>query len=208
MALTRGERLRKLREDRDVEQKEAAVAIGISRGWLSLLERDQKGKNLDHTKATLERIAAYYGVMPEYLIAETPQEYALAVAQANRSNPDLTTVGRRLRFVVEDLHRRWGDEFSPGQIADRAGIPPARLAEYMDDRTPLIEKRDVSGLLEVTGIPYEFLWPTSADPTDEDEEFWRVIRSAQRLGITAAEFEYFVQMWSVARAKTDKPPKP
>ena len=62
--MTLGNRLRKLRENKDLKQKEAAVALGISSVNLNRYETGKHSPDLE----TLSRLARFFGVTTDYLL--------------------------------------------------------------------------------------------------------------------------------------------
>lgn len=66
-----GYRLRKLRDDKGLSQKEVAQLVGISAVNLSRYERDKRIPN----KKTLHKIAEFYEVSPSYLYFGNEKEY-------------------------------------------------------------------------------------------------------------------------------------
>ncbi|HEY3367169.1 MAG TPA: helix-turn-helix domain-containing protein [Symbiobacteriaceae bacterium] len=208
MSLTRGQRLRRLRTQRGVEIKEAAPAMGITSAYLSLLERDLKGKNLKHVRSTFESAAAYYGVLVEYLLVETPQEY-MAALTARHGSQGPATLGRRLRFVLDELVLRWGDEFRPDAIVETLGITPNAMAEYLADRT-LPADTAIQQLSAATGAPVDWLiqradppaepLPALSEPqADLMSDVQSVVQNAIASGLTASELNLLIQGWVLAK---------
>jgi transcriptional regulator with XRE-family HTH domain len=199
MPLTRGQRLRRLREQKGVDQAVAAAAIGISRPYLSLLERDEKGRNVDHLRTTLEKAAAYYGVLPDYLLADTPQEYTVAFVKAAEG---AFTSGRRLAMVLEELELRWGEEYSLAQVAETLGTSPGTLEDFLQDRVALTQSvaEQISGL---TGAPVEWLVPRAQGPAERKPELERILKLALDSGVQPGELEQLIKIWlSAGHTKT------
>lgn len=196
MPLSRGQRLRRLRQQKGVEIKEAAPAMGISRPYLSLLERDLKGSRLDHVRATLEKAAAYYGVIPEYLLAETPQEHIAAFVCRNEVDMP-HSFGGRLRLILEELRLRWGeDEYSDDQVAAAIGATTDVLRSYLSDQVQVTETV-AQQLSTLTGAPIDCLLP--APPTDPAQPYQRVIRIALDNEMPPAELEALIHVWLTAK---------
>ncbi|HWI53900.1 MAG TPA: helix-turn-helix transcriptional regulator [Symbiobacteriaceae bacterium] len=197
MPLSRGQRLRRLREQRQEEIKQVAPAMGISRGYLSLLERDLKGHHLDHVRGTLERIAAYYGVLPEYFLAETPQEYVSAYVRRLSTVPD--TVGGRLALVLNELELRWGeDEYGPAKVASKLGTTTEMLTDLVSDKIQVTDTvaQQISTL---TGAPVEWLVPRDAPAPDPTAPFERAFKLAVESGMQPNELEALIQVWLTAQ---------
>lgn len=197
MPLTRGQRLLRLREQKGVEQKEAAAAIGISRPYLSLLERDKKGRILDHLRGTFERAADYYGVIPEYLLVDTPQEYIQALVE--RLGPESPqTFGQRLQLVLSELKLRWGDEFAEDRIADALGSTVEILDDYLGDRV-LVPDSVLQQISTITGAAADWLAPKPDECLDTMPAMQRVVEKAVASGLQPAELEALVQVWIAAK---------
>ncbi|MGE5531969.1 MAG: helix-turn-helix domain-containing protein [Bacteroidota bacterium] len=197
MSLTRGQRLRRLREQKGVEQREAAAAMGISRSYLSLLERDEKGRNVDHLRTTFEKAAAYYGVFPEYLLAETPQEYIAAFVRSVGSGGSYSS-GRRLAMVLEELELRWGEEFALPRVADAMGASAATLEDFLLDRVKMTRSvaEQVSGL---TGAPADWLMARPPSILDREPELQRLLKMALDSGVQPGELEQLIKIWLSSR---------
>lgn len=205
MSISRGTRLRLLRVAKGLEQKEAAEGIGISRTYLSMLEGDKKGTNLDHIRSTMERAARFYGCLVEYLLVETPQEYAVAfVQQRGLENPKVTSVGRRLRFVLDELQLRWGAEFTEDRVAEFLGIQVETLRGYKDDLIPMNEQAVLERLTALTGVPPDFFFPRQTGRED-NPAVRRIIQMATENGIPVEELEHVIRAWIVARTNMTKP---
>lgn len=197
MPLTRGQRLRRLREQRQLEIKQVAPAMGISRGYLSLLERDLKGQHLDHVRSTLERIAGYYGVLPDYFLAETPQEYIGAFVRHHSTPPH--TVGQRLGLVLDELALRWGEEeYALPQVATKLGTTTEMLAGFVADRVQVTDTvtQQISSL---TGVPVEWLVPRDVPAPDPTAPFQRAFKLAVESGMDPNELEALIQVWLTAQ---------
>lgn len=197
MPLTRGQRLRRLREQKGVEQQVAAPAIGISRPYLSLLERDEKGRNVDHLRTTFEKAARYYGVIPEYLLAETPQEYVAAFVRG--LGPDVPLApGRRLALVLDELQLRWGEEFALARVAEAMGTTVSVLDDFLAGRAQMTDTV-AEQIRVVTGVPVEWVVPRPATGAGLAPEIQRVVQMALDSGVKPAELEMLIQAWLVAR---------
>ncbi|HEY3366441.1 MAG TPA: helix-turn-helix transcriptional regulator [Symbiobacteriaceae bacterium] len=202
MPLTRGQRLRRLREQRRIEIKEAAPAIGISRGYLSLLELGEKGKNLDHVRANLERAAAYYGVLPDYLLAETSQEYLRAyIEHLGVACP--ATFGGRFGLILKELQLRWGEEHTEDQLAVALGCGVEVIRDYLTGRAEPTDSA-VQQISAITGAPTDWLLPHSTSPSKAGEEIQRIVEKAMASGIEPRELDMLLEAWLLTR-KMNKP---
>lgn len=65
--VTFGERLARLREDKDMNQKELAEALGVTRGAVSMWEIGQRTPD----SSTLQKIASFFNVSIDYLLGLT-----------------------------------------------------------------------------------------------------------------------------------------
>lgn len=202
MPLTRGQRLRRLRDQKGVEQKEAAPAMGISRPYLSLLERDEKGRNIDHLRTTFDKAARYYGVIPQYLLAETPQAYVEAfVEEVGPAAPHVP--GQRLALVLEELQLRWGDEFALPRVAEAMGMSVGALEDFLAGRAQITETV-AEQFMVVIGVPVEWLVPRPVAEAGVAPEVKRIVEMAMANGVQPSELEMLIQAWLVAK-KTKTP---
>jgi transcriptional regulator with XRE-family HTH domain len=206
MPLSRGERLRRLREQRGVEQKEVAAGVGLSAPYLSMIERDQKGRNLEQVRPTLRKLAGYYNVMPEYLEAQVPQEYMAAFIRAQTDDLDLYSVGRRLEFVLDELQLRWGDEYTLDRVAETLGTSVKTMRAYMAGQILLGDDIVLQRLTAMTGVASRFFVPDAVHRVDGDPELRRVFELAVAQGISAEDLELMIHGWLAARHKTGRPP--
>ncbi len=62
-----GERLKTLREERELSQRELAEVIGISKGAVYYYESDGRAPDI----VTLEKLSDYFGVSADYLLGRT-----------------------------------------------------------------------------------------------------------------------------------------
>ncbi|HEY3365081.1 MAG TPA: helix-turn-helix domain-containing protein [Symbiobacteriaceae bacterium] len=197
MGMTRGQRLQALRRQKGVDQQEAAAAIGISGPYLSLLERDMKGKKIGHMRDTFERAATYYGVIPEYLLVETPQEYMRAfVGHLGSEVP--ATFGQRLSLVLKELELRWGDPFSEERVARALGTTVETLADYMKNEVQITDQA-AERLSRITGLPVDWLVPPAITAVDKTPEVQRVVEYAIDNGLEAQELKLVIDAWLIAR---------
>lgn len=97
--MTTGERITKLRESRDVLQKELAKAIDVDPVVLNRIEKGKRSARGEEIKA----IADYFNVSTDYLLGrETPKAPALSDEQTTvlESFDSLNDVGRNAFMVV------------------------------------------------------------------------------------------------------------
>lgn len=177
----------------------AAPAIGISRPYLSLLERDEKGRNVDHLRTTLEKAAGYYGVLPEYLLVETPQEYIDAfVRRLGDGVP--TSTGERLRLILDELQLRWGEEFTVVAVAETLGTSVDVLADFVADRVQITESV-ARQMQAVTGAPIDWLVPRPGVAVDRSPELQRIVQMAMDNGVDPADLEMMIKLWLARHEK-------
>lgn len=197
MPLTRGQRLRRLRDQKDVDLREAGRSIGVSAPYLSLLERDRKGKHLDHVRGTLERAASYYEVLVEYLLVDDPRDYTRAWVD---KVDEPAGVDGRLRLLLTELQRRWGDDFSIESVAESLGTTVDNLDGYFAGQleiTPTIADQ----LSKVTGAPAEWLVPRPTAANERSPAIQRVVDMAIANGLEPDELEGLIQVWLSARSR-------
>lgn len=113
------ERLKTLRKQRNISQKELAKALNMSNGLIALYESEKRYPSRDR----LEQIADYFNVSIDYLIGrEKGSVYYLdpevaQIAQELHDNEDLRILfdaTRKatkddLRIVIEVVNRMFGD---------------------------------------------------------------------------------------------------
>lgn len=204
MPLSRGQRLLRLREQKGVDQKDVAAAIGVSRPYISHLERDAKGRNLDHIRMTLERAAQYFGVVPEYLLVDTPQEYIRAWATKSMVVPESSIV-QRLRMVLDELRLRWDDEFNEQWLSDSLGSSLDLICGYLTDEVT-VAPSVVEQISVLTGAPVAWLIGRDSERTpDPSLAFERVFSKAVASGMTPDDLEILIDAWSAGR-NAKRPP--
>jgi transcriptional regulator with XRE-family HTH domain len=186
-----------LREQRGVDQREAAAAIGVSQPYLSLLERDQKGHTADHVRGTLERAAAYYGVHPTYLLSELHQEYIKSWVPTVDAPQ---TAGRRLDLVIGELRSRFGEDFTESAVAAAIGATTDTLKAYIADSLPITDSV-AQQLSDLTGAPVAWLVPRPTAVSDRSDVMHRVVERAVASGMDPDELEALIDVWLSARYK-------
>ena len=103
--------LSSLRREKNITQKDAAEALGVSQALLSHYEKGIRECNLDFVK----RAADYYGVSSDYLLGVSEARQALnEIAErgelASDSKSNAKTVLRSLLYLAEQTE--YGDEAS------------------------------------------------------------------------------------------------
>lgn len=84
-------RLKELREDNDLLQKDIAKALGISQRNYSYLER---GETL-LTDDILRKLAKYYETSIDYILYETDERFPYPVSILKEDKPKVETVHKR-----------------------------------------------------------------------------------------------------------------
>jgi transcriptional regulator with XRE-family HTH domain len=99
-----GSKLRALRRERDLTQRELARRAGISANAVSLIERDAISPSI----ATLQSLAAAFGVKMSYFFDEDVQTSVMHVKAGER--PSLESAGVRIESLGKRLR---GQELEP-----------------------------------------------------------------------------------------------
>lgn len=192
--LTLSEKLRRLRGS--TPQNVVAREAGISAATLCRLEREQRGVSV-HRQAraqrenTLRRLAAYFGVLVEYLTGNI-RTYMRAWAATGLSAPDLTTSGKRLRRLAEELQLRYG--ISARELAQALALSEQDLMEYMADRLP--PSPSVFEQLErLTGVPAEWVIRGPHSDTWTPSDYEPVVRVAAAHRVPPDILEALVRAW-------------
>lgn len=93
-----GKRLRELREERDMTQRQLADVINLSPSTIGMYESGRR----DPDSATLRRIAEYFGVSTDYLLGRTDERRPARP----RGGYDLNEVAKNLPpDLVEKINR-------------------------------------------------------------------------------------------------------
>jgi len=92
-----GERIRKLRRERNWTQKDLGERVGIDQKNISQYESDR----IKPSNRTLQRFAQALGVTPSELLAETPNEPVLAI-----EDPELLGLFREISKLSESDRAR------------------------------------------------------------------------------------------------------
>ncbi len=92
-----GERIRKLRRERNWTQKQLGQMAGIDQNNISQYE---SGK-ITPTRRTVDRLAEIFAISPEELIAEAPAEPVLAI-----EDPELLGIFREMSKLTESDRSR------------------------------------------------------------------------------------------------------
>jgi transcriptional regulator with XRE-family HTH domain len=93
-----GKKLRALREERGLSQRELAKLSGISANAVSLIERDENSPSV----ATLQRLASALNIKMSYFFEDAGKKNILHIQADQR--PHLTSKGTRIESAGERLH--------------------------------------------------------------------------------------------------------
>ncbi|NLA77377.1 MAG: helix-turn-helix transcriptional regulator [Clostridiales bacterium] len=104
------ERITSLRHERNISQKEAAAALGVSQALLSHYENDIRECGLEFVC----RAADYYGVTADYILGRTESRYGLGSTDLDDLPEDVNmtqrTVTRAAVMVQERISAGGGSE--------------------------------------------------------------------------------------------------
>ena len=108
---TFGERLRSLRDEKDLSQEELGKILNLSQSTIAYYETSKK----EPTKETMERMADFFGVSLDYLfgrtnirtispsVAETPAHYTPEVQAAHRTDDPTDELPEEARKTIEEF---------------------------------------------------------------------------------------------------------
>jgi transcriptional regulator with XRE-family HTH domain len=100
-----GEKLRAVREERGLSQRELAQNSGISTNAISLIERDENSPSV----ATLQRLAAALNVKMSFFFDDERPQTVLHVKE--RQRPTITSKGVKIEGIGGELHRQEMEPF-------------------------------------------------------------------------------------------------
>ena len=101
-----GERMRKLRAERNVTLKDMAEAIGVSSAYLSALEHGKRGRPGWHL---LQRIISYFNIIwdeAEDVVRLARISHPRVVIDTSGLEPEATELANRLADDVSDLDQK------------------------------------------------------------------------------------------------------
>lgn len=90
--MTFGERLRELREERNLTQKTLATILGISPRMVSFYE---SGAHFPRDESTLLRLADYFGISTDYLLGYSDVRSAGQLRRLNAAFEELPEAERK-----------------------------------------------------------------------------------------------------------------
>lgn len=87
MKLTLGKKIKKLRNEKNLSQREFGKVFSLAESTIGMYERDERKPDYD----TLKRFADYFGVSTDYLLgrSDTPNMSEQEEFEAFANNPDL-----------------------------------------------------------------------------------------------------------------------
>ena len=106
--MTLGERLKKLRENMDLEQKDVANMIGVKNNTLSQYESDNRKPDYD----TLQRLAKLYNVTIDYLVTgkesikENKNSNLFFFDKDDLTEQDIEDIKKHIEFVKWQAKQR------------------------------------------------------------------------------------------------------
>lgn len=123
---TFGQRLKKMREQRGLSQKELAERFNLSQSTIAYYERDKK----EPTNATLEKLADYFEVSVDFLLGRSqtllaPEQSRINETQLDQLTDSDTNIGRAF-FGGADKYTE--EEIEVARAAARAAIEAMRKA--------------------------------------------------------------------------------
>lgn len=120
-----GEKLRALRRQKGVSQKEMAAAIGVSAAYLSALEHGRRGVP---TWVLLQKIIGYFNVIwddAEEVLKLAGQSHPRVVIDTSGLSPEATELANLLSERIGQLDRETLEKIL-GLLAEPARRAPAR----------------------------------------------------------------------------------
>ena len=147
---TFAERIRELRKERGLNQRELAEALGVVNTTVSIWERGER----EPETATKKKISDYFGVSLAYLLGENTGE---------GKSKGSASFAQRLR----ELRREKG--FTQEELAEKLGVTKSKIFEWERGiRVPKDEWATYNELSFIFGVSYEYV----AGDTDDREEHW------------------------------------
>jgi transcriptional regulator with XRE-family HTH domain len=176
-----GARLRTLRRELNLSQKELAERSGLSLNAVSLIERDEISPNV----ATLQRLASALNVKMSYFFETDRQTTVIHVKAGQR--PSITSQGVTIEGIGARLEKQQMEPFMM-TLAPHSNIGSGRVihtghelvcclkgtVQYeVDETTYLLEPGDM--LMFEAALPH-----SSQNPGDEEAQFVLVLQTPDR----------------------------
>ncbi|MEQ1940918.1 helix-turn-helix domain-containing protein [Mesorhizobium sp. VNQ89] len=123
-----GERLRELRRQKGVSQKEMAAAVGVSAAYLSALEHGRRGLP---TWVLLQKIIGYFNIIwddAEEVLNLAGQSHPRVVIDTSGLSPSATELANLLAARIESL-----DAETIARILDMIAASPREGPKRYDD---------------------------------------------------------------------------
>jgi transcriptional regulator with XRE-family HTH domain len=173
-----GPKLRALRKERDLTQRELASQAGISANAVSLIERDQ----ISPSVATLQRLVTALNVRMSYFFDEDEQTDIIYVRAGDR--PSITSKGVTIESIAQRLRGQQLEPFfialAPGSESGKRYVIHSghelvyclrgRIEYEIDDHVYLLEEGDF--LLFEAELPHHW-----RNATQEEAEFLLILET-------------------------------
>jgi transcriptional regulator with XRE-family HTH domain len=176
-----GARLRHLRQEQNLSQKELAKLCGLSLNAVSLIERDEISPNV----ATLQRLASALNVKMSYFFETDRQATVIYVKAGER--PAITSRGVKIEGIGARLEKQQMEPFLM-TLSPHSNIGSGRVihsghelvcclkgtVQYeVDETTYLLEPGDM--LMFEAALPH-----SSQNPGDDEAQFLLVLQTPDR----------------------------
>jgi transcriptional regulator with XRE-family HTH domain len=90
--MTTGEIIKKLRDEHDLTQEQLGEIVGVQKSAIAKYER---GKVVNLKRATIEKLANYFGVLPSYIMGLSEEKIRIDDSEADliiafrKADPDI-----------------------------------------------------------------------------------------------------------------------
>lgn len=195
-----GHRLKRLRERLGWSQRELASRAGL--GCSSVAQIEQ-GLRSQLRPSTFEKLGQALNVSPVYFTTDDPRRYMQVqvsewVSDSGGRWPALRPF-ERWKWILQDLHQKWGDEWTTELVAERLGLSPEGLSAMLAgdwDMPPALHH----ALSELTGAPLSAVLNGGTSVTDSlVREYRGAILAAYRAGITPEQLEQAVSLLAAVK---------
>lgn len=104
-----GSRLKELRNEKGISQKDVAINIGVAITTISQYENDSRFPN----EEMLRRLCLYYKITSDYLLGLTDSKHApLTIEEAKEkmiSSKEMEIIGNLLDWLEKNQNKKWKD---------------------------------------------------------------------------------------------------